>query len=931
MISTDIKSLIGKLNSATTTFLYKAGGLAVNRTHYEVGVEHFLLEGLGAADYDLAHIMDYFQIDRVGLQNSLNKALESFVSGNTGRPTFSDVLLNLLEASWATASLDLNLNKIRTGAIILAYARRPLSYSQGGALPELKKIAKDDLAENFFKILATSLETKADLEPTSEASSQAASVGSGDSFLAKYCEDFTAKAARGEIDPVFGRDQEIRSMVNILARRRKNNPIVVGEPGVGKTAVVEGLAKRIHEGDVPSTLKGVTLLSLDMGLLEAGASLKGEFERRLKGVIDEIKTSPKPIILFIDEAHALVGAGGTAGGSDAANLLKPALARGEVKTCAATTWKEYKKYFEKDAALARRFQLVSVGEPSAETCLLILRGLKQYYESSHGVSIRDEALKTAAIMSDRYISGRYLPDKAVDLLDTACARVKVGLAAKPPILEDAQRKLAALEREKAGLARDEATGSIDQERFKALLQEIEVLTARIANFNEVWQAQKEGALGVIAARQEFLRLKDESDKAASDKAETDLASPTPPKVVASEVSAPDLAAPESSAPELNSPEPTAPELTPLERAQRDLNEAQDKWRAASENQPDELKDLLDIEVTNETIAKVVSDWTGVPVGSLAAEEAQLIANLPERLGQRVKGQDQALASIAKVIQASKAGLRDQAQPLGVFLLVGPSGVGKTETGLALAELLFGDDKSVLSINMSEFQERHTVSRLVGSPPGYVGYGEGGLLTEAIRQRPYSVLLLDECEKAHLDVMNLFYQVFDKGVLTDAEGKKVSFANTIILLTSNLAADVMENLTQANPSLDLKALTEAIRPYLTKHFQPAFLARVNIAPYRSLDHDSLIQIARLKLAALAQRLANNAGTTLNYDDEVVEAIIERCLNTQTGARDIDHILSSGVTPQMAQDILGYMSTGQTMPKTITLGLDENRAFAIRFDG
>ncbi|MDR1578198.1 MAG: type VI secretion system ATPase TssH [Deltaproteobacteria bacterium] len=917
MIITDIKALISKLNATTTKILYDAGGLAVSRSHYEVAVEHFLIKAMEAGDNDLALILDYFKVDRGALLKSVNKALEALTTGNTGRPTFSDVLLNLLEASWSTASVDLNLTQTRTGAIVLSYVRRPLSYAQGGSLPELKRVAKDDLAENFFKILLNSPENGPEPGVSGEKTDAAAGVGAGDSFLAKYCEDFTAKAAKGGIDPVFGRDAEIRSMVNILARRRKNNPIVVGEPGVGKTAVVEGLAKRIYEGDVPDTLKGVTLLSLDMGLLEAGASLKGEFERRLKGVIDEIKSSPKPIILFIDEAHTLVGAGGTAGGSDAANLLKPALARGELKTCAATTWKEYKKYFEKDAALARRFQLVSVNEPSVDTCLIILRGLKQYYEQSHGVPIRDEALKTAAIMSDRYISGRYLPDKAVDLLDTACARVKVGLASKPPILEDTQRKLAALEREEAGLSRDEVTGAVDQERLAALTLEIAELKERIENLIKVWGEQKEGALAVIAARQAYLKLK--AELAALP------AAPTAPAPVESVEPVP----PESSALNANNEDNDDLESTPLTKAAQALKTAQAQWRAASEGQPAELKDLLDIEVTSETVAQVVADWTGIPVGQLAAEEAQLINNLPERLAERVKGQDAAVAAIARVIQASKAGLRDPAQPLGVFLLVGPSGVGKTETGLALAELLFGDEKSVVTINMSEFQERHSVSRLVGSPPGYVGYGEGGALTEAIRQKPYSVLLLDECEKAHLDVMNIFYQVFDKGVLTDAEGKTVKFGNTIILLTSNLASAVIENLSHADPPPDLDALTEAIRPCLSEHFKPALLARMNIAPFRSLDHEALLKITRLKLAAMAKRVASNTGSQLIYGDEVVESIVDRCLDNQTGARDIDHIISSGVTPRLAQDILGHMSTGQPTPKTIILGLDDNRSFQIRF--
>ncbi|MDR1870663.1 MAG: type VI secretion system ATPase TssH [Deltaproteobacteria bacterium] len=921
MISADIKSLIGKLNSVTTQILIEAGGLAVGRTNYELAVEHFLIKAMETSNTDVSIIIDSFKVDRVALRKSLNKSLENLNTGNSGRPAFSDLLGNLLEAAWLTTSVDLNLPLIRSGTILLAYLKRPLSYAPGVALPELKLINKDDLTQNFFKILSSSPESGPEPGASEDQISEATAAGSGDSFVAKYCENFTAKAARGEIDPVFGRDHEIRSMVNILARRRKNNPIVVGEPGVGKTAVIEGLAKRIHEGDVPNSLKGVTLLALDIGLLEAGASMKGEFERRLKGVIDEIKSSPKPIILFIDEAHTLIGAGGAAGGSDAANLLKPALARGELKTCAATTWKEYKKYFEKDAALARRFQLVTVGEPSADTCLVILRGLKEYYETSHGVLIRDEALKAAAIMSDRYISGRFLPDKAVDLVDTACARVKVGLAAKPIVLEDKERSLAALERERDGLARDEATGPVDEARVATLVEEIAALNETIDNYRSIWNSQRDAASAVIAARDEYLKLKEIAAKAAETPAVPVETAPAPEPPKEGEAS------PEGAA---ESGEPAVPALSPQEKveaAAKALEEAQEKWRTLGHNQPDEMKDLIDIDVTSDAVAKVVSDWTGIPLGRLAAEEAQLVNDLSQRLTERIKGQDEAVAAIVKVVQAAKAGLKDPAQPLGVFLMVGPSGVGKTETGLVLAELLFGDEKNITSINMSEFQERHTVSRLVGSPPGYVGYGEGGLLTEAVRQKPYSVVLLDECEKAHIDVMNIFYQVFDKGVLTDAEGKTVNFANTIILLTSNLGSDIIEKLTQADPPADLGGISEAIRPVLTSHFQPALLARMSLVPYKSLNREAMEKITTLKLNALAKRVLSNNGAQLVYADDLVQGIADRCLDVQTGARNIDHILNAKVTPKMAQEILKRLSSGQAMPKTITLGFDESQEFKI----
>ncbi|MDR1086615.1 MAG: type VI secretion system ATPase TssH [Deltaproteobacteria bacterium] len=941
MFGSDIKSLIAKLNTVTTKALYEAGGLAVGRTHYEVAVEHLLLKATEEPGDDLSLIFDSFKVDKASLRNTLNKSLESFNSGNSGRPTFSPVLLELLEAAWVTASVDLGLSSIRTGAVILAFLRRPSVFSQGGPIPELNRISKDELAANFAKILAASSENGPELSD-GEKTAEAAAAGSGESFIGKFCENFTAKAKKGEIDPVFGRDHEIRSIINILARRRKNNPILVGEPGVGKTAVIEGLARRIVEGDVPDTLNGVTLLSLDMGLLEAGASVKGEFERRLKGVIDEVKASPVPIILFIDEAHTLIGAGGQAGGSDAANLLKPALARGELKTCAATTWKEYKKYFEKDAALARRFQLVNIDEPSSGTCLIILRGLKDFYEKSHGLFIRDEALKAAAVMSDRYISGRFLPDKAVDLLDTACARVKVGLAAKPSVLEDAQRILAAQNREKTGLIRDEATGPVDTKRLAALDLEIEKSQSDITRLTGIWAAQKEAALAVIAARDKYLALKKEAEKAAAGTSPGQTEGAPAPKAGPAEKQADPNEAPAAAedqpagqepeqAPDIDPPAEPAEETPddPVAAGRAALEAAEQKRRALSLNQPDELQDLIDIEVTEETVAKVVSDWTGIPLGRLAAQEAQTVNNLAELVERRIKGQGQAVAAIVRVIQAAKAGLKDPHQPMGVFLMVGPSGVGKTETGLTLAELLFGDEKNIVTVNMSEFQEKHTVSRLVGSPPGYVGYGEGGLLTEAVRQKPYSVILLDECEKAHIDVMNIFYQVFDKGVLTDAEGKAVNFANTIILMASNLASGTIEKLSAASPAPTLESLTSSITPELSSHFRPALLARMNIVPYRSLDREALINITALKLAALAKRLSDNNRTRLIYGTDVIEAIADRCDDSETGARNIDHILTSGIMPRMAQDILKHLSEGKPSPDSITLDLDENQSFRLAF--
>jgi type VI secretion system protein VasG len=877
MIGSDIKALIGKCNGFCTQALYAAAGLAVSRTNYEVAVEHFLLKCLEDSTADMAVCLSRYQVERAAVIQRLNQALESFRNGNSARPAFSPVLLELLEAAWVIASVDLGQGAVRSGAVLLAYLRRPGIYSQGPQAEELKRISREDMEKNFRQIIAQSSEDS--LSESPEKAEETAAAGGGESFVAKFCEDFTAKAKAGRLDPVFGRDDEIRSMINILARRRKNNPILVGEPGVGKTAVIEGLALRIaQEDDVPEILRDVTLLGLDMGLLEAGASVKGEFERRLKGVIDEIKASVKPIVLFIDEAHMLVGAGGAAGGSDAANLLKPVLARGELKTCAATTWKEYKKYFEKDPALARRFQLVSLEEPSPETAALILRGLRDSYEKSHNVLIRDEALTAAAELSNRYITGRFLPDKAVDLLDTACARVKVGLSAPPAPLEDAVRRIQALEREKAGLLRDQENNNpIDEKRLDALSAELLELAKAKDRLNSQWEKEKAAAQALLDARAAW----HEAKKAA--------------------------------------------EQPDIEGARYLLVQAQAAYEALGAEDDD--GGLIDIEVTADVVAKVVADWTGIPVGRIAREEASLMADLENRLTERIKGQDEALGEVAEVLKASKAGLRDPSQPLGVFLLVGPSGVGKTETGLALAELLFGDENNIVSVNMSEFQEKHTVSRLVGSPPGYVGYGEGGLLTEAVRQKPYSVVLLDEVEKAHLDVMNLFYQVFDKGVLTDGEGKKINFRNTILLLTSNLASDIIEDFAHREVKAASDELLEAIRPKLSAHFKPALLARMTIVPYHSLDAEALTRITRLKLGQLAKRVRRNNGIELKYSDDIVNTIVDRCREVETGARNIDYVLAANVLPRMARDILARMSSEAEMPPSMTLELDDDGQFRL----
>jgi type VI secretion system protein VasG len=871
MIHVDLKSLLLKLNGFSATALQNAAGLCVSRTHYEVSVEHFLLKCLESAQSDIPLILARFEIDPGRFAKGLNDALEDARAGNAGKPVFSPLLTDLFEAAWLVSSIDMGLARIRSGAVLLALADKPGAYCSGVYADWLRAINKETLRGEFAVIVKSSEEQAA---PAAEGGGGATSREGG-SFLERFCQDFTAAARAGRIDPIFGRDGEIRQAVDILARRRKNNPILVGEPGVGKTAIVEGLALRIVQGDVPDMLAGVTVLGLDMGALEAGAGMKGEFENRLRGVIGEIKASERPIILFIDEAHTLIGAGGQAGGGDAANLLKPALARGELRTFAATTWSEYKKYFEKDPALARRFQLIKLPEPSAEVAAVIIQGLRESFEKAHGVVVRADAVAACATLADRYITGRFLPDKAIDLLDTSCARVKINLSAKPAPVEDLERAIAALARERTSLDRDRDNGSpVDEDRYAAILAETEARTAELAGLAARWQAEKEAADKVLACRAAL--------------AAADPAKPEDRQGLRAELAAADLA------------------LATV--------------RGAS--------GLLQIEVNPDVVSQVVSDWTGIPLGKLMREKTRTVLDLEPRLRERIKGQDPALAAIAKEIKAAQSGIRDPSQPQGVFLLVGPSGVGKTETALALADLLFGGERNAVSINLSEFQEAHTVSRLIGSPPGYVGYGEGGRLTEAVRQKPYSVVLLDEAEKAHINVMELFYQVFDKGVLSDGEGKEINFKNTVIMLTSNLASDVIQEMTKDGGDTPAEAVEAAIRPILSQHFKPALLARMRVVPYVSLGADQLGAIAGLKLGQLAARLAANNKMSLTWDGAVAATIAARCTEVETGARNIQAILDANVLPRLSETILESLTRGD-MPARCHLGVGETGEFTVDF--
>ncbi len=865
MMLVELKPLFARLNPYCSAALEGAAGLTLARNHYEISVEHMLRRLLDDPDSDAVRILTHFDIDALRLAAQLDDTLAQLKNGNPGRPVFAGLLTEWVQEAWLMASITLGGPRIRSGALLLSLIAR-LSYYGAGTqwVDTLRGISRETLTNEFDSITAGSPEAEAPAADTPAGSRPAAA---GEEAIGRFCEDFTAKAAAGKIDPVFGRDAEIRQMIDILARRRKNNPICVGEPGVGKTAVVEGLALRIVNDDVPEFLRGTRLLGLDLGLLEAGASVKGEFEKRLRGVIDEIKASAQSTILFIDEAHMLVGAGGQSGGGDAANLLKPALARGELRTVAATTWAEYKKYFEKDPALARRFQLVKLDEPDVPTAVQILRGLKDNYEAAHGVIVRDDAIVAAAELAGRYITGRLLPDKAVDLLDTAAARVRIGMGIKPADLERLERQLAGIERECAALTRELSySPGVHGARLDALAAETAELQARHEALHERWSIQREAAEAV-------LKLRKQVDAAPND---SDL--------------------------------------------QAQLQVAREKLAELQGDDP-----LVFIEVDPDAVARVVSDWTGVPLGKMQRDAVGSILSLSEQIKHRIRGQDHAVDTITTAIKAAQSGLRDPRQPVGIFLLVGPSGVGKTETALAVADQLFGGEQALVSVNMSEFQEKHTVSRLVGSPPGYVGYGEGGILTEAVRKRPYSVVLLDEVEKAHPDVLNLFYQVFDKGTLSDGEGRVIDFSNTVVFLTSNLATDEIQALTlDSRP--DAETVSQHIHPILANYFKPALLARMNVVPYYSLPPAYLTGIVDIKLGRLAQRLHATNRITLEFASEVSEAIAARCTEVDSGARNIDYILGKSLTPALADVVLAAMAQGQTL-SALHVGMGEEGAWKI----
>ncbi len=879
MMNTDLKALISKLNDTCRNSLEAAAGLCLSRTNYNVEIEHLLMKLIETRDSDFERIVRHCELNEARLSADVARALDRLKRGNARTPALAPQIPALVQEAWLLASIDHGASKVRSGHLFLALlANGELARLAYEISNEFRAVSIESLKKKFGEITAGSIEDTDVVTENSEATATGdAPRAVNTKALDQYTVDLTAKARQGAIDPVLGRDFEVRQVVDILTRRRQNNPILTGEAGVGKTAVVEGFALRVAKGDVPEPLKNVAVRTLDLGLLQAGAGVKGEFENRLKSVIEEVKSSPQPVILFIDEAHTMIGAGGQAGQNDAANLLKPALARGELRTIAATTWAEYKKYFEKDAALARRFQVVKVEEPTEEKAIVMMRGLTEMLENHHKVRILDEAVEDSVKLSHRYISGRQLPDKSVSVLDTACARVAIGQGATPCAVEDTQRRIDELEVEINALQRESVTGADYGERISELELAKTEAEQKLADLNEQWHKEREIINEIREIRSQL----------------------------------------EASVKHNSNGNGVVDGVDGLRSRLKDLNEELEKVQGESP--------LMQACVDSQTIAEVISGWTGIPVGKMLTDEIKTVISLKDRLEKRVIGQPHALEAISQRIRTARAGLTDPNRPVGVFLLIGPSGVGKTETALALAETLYGGERNLVTINMSEYQEAHTVSSLKGSPPGYVGYGEGGVLTEAVRRKPYSVVLLDEVEKAHPDVMELFYQVFDKGTLEDGEGREIDFKNTVILLTSNVATDTTMKLC-ADPETrpEPEALTEAIRPELLKVFKPALLGRMVVVPYYPIADDVMREIIKLQLDRIRKRLAQNHGAAFSYDPAVVAEVANRCREVESGARNVDHILTRSLLPEMSGEFLARMGAGTSI-STVAVSVRDGGQF------
>ncbi len=860
MVSKDIRKLLARLNPATARFLEGAVGSCVHRTHYEATPAHLLAQLVEDENGDVAAILELVGADRSIFRTLLQEELRACKTGNSSRPVFSPALVELLELSWGESSLNLGQDAIRSGAVLLA-CYGLLNQFSPDLQDFLRTLQSEKIRAEFDKIAQKSVESKS----LPAAKSAAGGKDGQGAALEKFTIDFTEQARKGKIDPVFGRDDEIRQAIDILSRRRKNNPIFIGEAGVGKTAVVEGLALKIVQGDVPEVLKGVRLLSLDLGLLSAGAGVRGEFESRLKGVIQEVKESPVPVILFIDEAHTLIGAGGEAGKGDAANLLKPELARGEMKCIAATTFTEFRKYLEKDPAIARRFQQVVIPEPDPATAAVMLRGLRGRYEEFHRVRISHEAVEAACDLSHRFVPGRQLPDKAVDLLDTASARVRMGLSTRPAELVRLDHEILDIGSELDSLDHDESLkpGVVSVVRKTVLHERREALREKVVEIEGRWKTE-------LAKVNEVLEL---------------------------------------------------PADTPVEERRK-------LWEELAELQGE--KPLVHPYVTRQVLSEVIEEWTGIPAGNMLRDEARLLLELENTLNSRVIGQSWGVRELAQTIRSSRMGLTRPETPKGVFLITGPSGVGKTEVAKAIADLLYGGERSVVTLSMSEYQDAISVTALKGASAGYVGYGDGGTLTEGVRKNPYTVVILDEIEKAHKDVLNMFYQVFDQGVLRDGEGRDISFRNTVVIMTSNLGLDTITSMaTDSENQYAYEEYTEAILPELTAHFQPALLARCKVVPFLPLGTDSLRYIVSLKLDKVARRLADQHGVQLACSAGLLDHIVEQCNLVQSGARLLDSLLDRDILPGVSALLLQRIAQG-TQGSRIAVGLGEDGRPFFRLD-
>ncbi|WP_350305745.1 type VI secretion system ATPase TssH [Photorhabdus viridis] len=874
MIQIDLPTLVNRLNPMTRHALETAAAQCVSQQQPEITVSQLLLQMINTPLSDVRAIFSQAEVDSDLLKEQLDQMIPHHQTMIQAYPNFSPMLVEWLQDSWLLASTEMQHQELRSGVMLMTLLFSPLRYLTPQSARLLSGINRELLRQNFTQWTTGSAE-QPDVE--NDKNGQGKTPANSDSLLARFTQNMTEQARQGKLDPVLCRDTEIDLMIDILCRRRKNNPIVVGEAGVGKSALIEGLALRIIDNQVPEKLRNSELMTLDLGALQAGAAVKGEFEKRFKGIMSEISQSSVPVILFIDEAHTLIGAGNQQGGLDISNLLKPALARGELKTIAATTWGEYKKYFEKDAALSRRFQLVKVAEPTAEEATIIMRGLRAIYEQAHGVLIDDEALKASAVLSDRYLSGRQLPDKAIDVLDTACARVAINLTAPPRQISALKNQRHQQQMESDVLAREQRMGlNQHTDRLGELQQQQQETTEKLTELEASWQQQQQLVHQIIELRCQLLT--DET----TDKTEESASS--------AEITTEEL-------------------ITKLAELNQQLEQLQQQ------------QTLVSPHVNKNQIAAVIAEWTGVPLNRLSQSELSVVTELPIHLGQSIKGQDLAIKCLHQHLLTARADLRRPGRPLGAFLLVGPSGVGKTETVLQIAELMFGGRQYLTTINMSEFQEKHTVSRLIGSPPGYVGYGEGGVLTEAIRQKPYSVVLLDEVEKAHPDVLNLFYQAFDKGELADGEGRVIDCKNVVFFLTSNLGYQtIVDNADKPEEMNDL------LYPELAAFFKPALLARMEVVPYLPLGYDTLKTIIQGKLVRLDNLLRQRFNAEVTISDDVIEEILQRATRAENGARMLESIIDGALLPPLSLLLLQKMASGKQI-STIQLTVDAHEFNAV----